>query len=133
MKTIKKLLSNPNIVQIIKFCFVGVLNTAVYYIVYLLLLKIGFNYAVAATVGTLAGIINSYLFNKFFTFKSKKKSIAEIIKFCIVYLIQFLSNLLVIYICVNFIGLSEELAGIPPVFTGMIISFLGHKFWSFKK
>ncbi|MDR2591027.1 MAG: GtrA family protein [Oscillospiraceae bacterium] len=133
MRYINKLLTNPNIIQVIKFCIVGVLNTVVFYAVYYLLLQLGFNYIVSATVGTIAGIVNSYVFNKFFTFKSKRKSIDEIIKFCIVCAVQFFSNLGVIYVCVNFIGLSEELAGIPPIFTGMFISFLGHKFWSFKK
>jgi len=129
---IRAIISSPTFPQFIKFSLVGVLNTLVFYGIYYLLLRLGFFYVVAATAGTVAGIINSYIFNKLFVFKTKRRSISEVIKFMIVYGVQYLSNILVIFLCITYIGISAELAGIPAVGIGVIISFLGHKFWSFR-
>lgn len=119
--------------QFIKYVFVGILNTIIYYGIYYAMLKFGFFYVVSVTVGTIAGIINSYFWNKFFTFRSKKKSVAEKFKFLSVYGVQYLSNLLIIYLCVNYVGISEELAGLGAIGIGMFISYFGHKFWSFRE
>ena len=130
---IRKILSNPTYNQFIKFGFVGVLNTIIFYTIYYIMLRMGFSYVLAVTVGTVVGIVNSYIWSKFFVFKSKKKSIGEVVKFFVVYGVQYLSNLLVIHICITYFGMSTELAGIPAIMVGVFISFLGHKFWSFKE
>jgi len=129
---IRDLLRNPNISQFLKYVFVGCLNTVVFYCIYYIMLQLGFFYALSVTVGTVIGIINSYFWNKFFTFKSKKKSIEEMHKFLMVYFVQYLSNLLIIYLCINYIGISAELAGIVAISIGLFISYFGHKFWSFR-
>ena len=129
---IQKVISNPTFPQFIKFSFVGVANTIVSYAIYFIMLQLGFFYVVAATAGTVAGTINSYILNKLFVFKSKKKSVGEIIKFIIVYAVQYLCNIAVIHVCVAYIGISAEFAGIPAIGVGVCISFLGHKFWSFR-
>lgn len=128
----RSLLLGPNIRQFIKYVIVGFLNTGVFYGIYYIMLQLGFFYAISATVGTIAGIINSYFWNKYFTFKSKKKSIRETLKFLIVYFVQYLSNLLIIHLCINYLGISAELAGIVAIGIGLFISYFGHKFWSFR-
>ena len=128
----RTLLSNINIRQLIKFIFVGLLNTGVYYVVYFVLLRLGFFYAISHTIGNIIGIINSYFWNKFFTFRSKAKSINETLRFITVCILHYLFVLLIIYICIEHMGTSPELAGLIGAFIGMIVSYLGHKFWSFK-
>ena len=126
-------ISSQTFPQFVKFCLVGIFNTAVFYGIYYLLLQLGFSYIVAATAGTIAGILNSYIWNKIFVFRSKRRSIGEIIKFMIVYGVQYICNITVIHICVTYLGISEVLAGIPAIGIGMFISFLGMKFWSFRR
>jgi putative flippase GtrA len=128
----RNLLLNPNIRQFLKYVLVGFLNTGVFYGIYYIMLQFGFFYATAVTVGTVVGIINSYFWNKYFTFKSRKKSVGETLKFLTVYGVQYLSNLFVIFMCINYIGISAELAGIVAIGIGLFISFFGHKFWSFR-
>lgn len=129
---IRNLLHDPNIRQFIKYVFVGLLNTGVFYGIYYIMLQLGFFYAISVMVGTIVGIINSYFWNKYFTFKSKKKSISETVKFLTVYFVQYLSNLLIIHLCINYFGISAELAGIVAIGIGLFISYFGHKFWSFR-
>jgi len=133
MKRIKEAYYNPEYRQFIKYSLVGVLNTVIYYAIYYVILQLGFSYVIAVTVGTVISVANSYFWNKLFVFKSKKKSTGEVVRFIIVYGVQYVCNIIVIYICINYIGLSAEIAGIPAIVIGVFISFFGHKFWSFRK
>jgi len=119
-------------VQFVKYFFVGVLNTGVYYAVYYIMLKLGSFYVVAHTAGTAVGIINSYFWNKYYAFRSKKKSIGEVLRFLSVYAVQYFCNLMIIRHCVVHMGISAELAGIAAVVVGIFISYFGHKFWTFR-
>jgi len=122
-----------NINQFIKYVFVGLINTAIYYGIYYLMLKLGFSYALSLTVGTIAGVVNSYFWNKYFTFRTKKITVSETLKFLLVYGVQYLSNLFIIYLCVEYLGISKELAGLAAIGIGTFIGYFGHKFWSFKE
>ena len=122
-----------NIRQFIKYVIVGLINTAIYYGIYYFMLKLGFSYTISLTVGTIVGIINSYFWNKYFTFRTKKITVSETVKFIIVYGVQYLSNLFIIYLCVEYAGISEELAGIAAIGVGTFIGYFGHKFWSFRE
>ena len=52
-------------------------------------------------MSTILGIIHSYLWNRFFTFKSKEKASKEIVKFFFVYLISYLIGCATLYIFKN--------------------------------
>ena len=132
LSKIRNVLSNSNYRQIAKFIFVGCINTAIYYGIYIIMIRRGFFFATAITVGTIAGVINSYFWNKFFTFRSHRKSIAEIVKFITVYVVQYVSNIAIVHVCITHFNISEALSGLIAVFVGVFISFLGHRFWSFK-
>ncbi|MCL1925467.1 MAG: GtrA family protein [Defluviitaleaceae bacterium] len=112
----------------IKFLIVGVCNTFIAYAVYFILLQVGLRFFIAAGIGQIAGIINSYFMNKHFTFKSKSKSKMELVRFLIVYAFQYLFQITFIY----FMPFSYELAGLMILPLNPIISFLGHKYFTFK-
>ena len=57
-------------IQQIRFLIVEGLNTLVGYGTYALLILKGINYLLANTIGTIIGVIHSYIWNKKFTFKS---------------------------------------------------------------
>lgn len=87
----------------IRFLFVGCLNTAIGFGVDSLVCLLFQSYtsvaaeiyqAVAIVTGTVIGAINSYFWNKYFTFRSKKKSWREIGRFALVYLGCFLFSYL---------------------------------------
>ena len=118
--------------QFAKFILVGCINTAIYYSIFIIMIRKGFFYIVAITAGTIIGVINSYIWNKFFTFKCRKKSAGEIAKFITVYVIQYASNILIVYICIVYLNVSVELSGLIATTICVFISFFGHKFWSFR-
>jgi len=112
-----------------KFLFVGILNTIIAYVVYFILLQFGISFVIAQAIGQIAGVINSYFWNKHFTFKSKSKSKWEMVRFLMVYTFQYIFAITFIYL----IPLSYELAGFLILPINPVVSFLGHKYFTFKK
>ena len=87
-------------VQFLKFIALGVMNTAVSLIVIYVLMKIGLNYRLSNFIGYIAGLINSFIFNNVWVFKTKKNLIKEgltfIIVFALCYGVQYLMLLLMV-------------------------------------
>ena len=83
------------IIQFIKFCFVGVLNTLITLVsIDIFSDKLGMPYELANFLGFVLGFINSFVLNKIWTFKSRENILRESLSFIgafgISYGIQFL-------------------------------------------
>ena len=118
--------------QLIKFGFVGILNTGITFIVYNVLLKLGMVYF--AAIGYIAGVANSYIWNKNWVFGAKgEKDKALIFKFVIVNLISFAVNSAVLWFCINYITDNKTVAQLPAIVVGMGVNYILNKIWTFKK
>ncbi len=117
--------------QIIRFCFVGILNTIVGYGVFFILVNYLY-YLVALLIAHIVGVIHSFLWNKYWIFKTKEINLEEFIKFNIVYVIVFVANAVTLFVCVDIISIDPKLAQliILPIIT--LISFFGQKLWTFR-
>ena len=98
-----------------------------------MLFSFDFNYKVAATIGYIIGILNSYIRNKYWTFKSKKTIQAELIKFIIVYLFSYTVNIVTLTILVETFNLIPEIGEILGIGFATLISYFGMKYYSFKQ
>lgn len=126
---IEKLLSK----QGFRFLMVGGINTAVGYGAYALLIFCGLQYLIANTLSTIIGVINSYLWNRFFTFKSKDKAFGEMARFTLVYLVSYCASMLFLYLIVDKFGVNTYIAGVLNIMLTTAVSWFGHKNFSFKK
>lgn len=115
-----------------RFLMVGGINTAVGYGCYALFLLINIPYLIANTLATIIGAANSYLWNRYFTFKSKNKASSEIGRFSLVYLISYLISMVFLFIIVEKLGINTYLAGLLNITITTLISWFGHKNFSFK-
>ena len=126
---------NRNFKQLIKYGAVGVLNTAVDFLVYQLLTFIGINYAVAQCISYSCGILNSYLFNSRWTFKEEaKREKSEFVSFVVVNVISLGLSVLLLKVCYDVLGIESDLiskAIVTPIV--MVINFIGTKLLVFKK
>lgn len=118
--------------QISKFGMVGVLNTLVGYGAFFLLLNYT-NYMISLIISHIIGVTHSYIWNKYWTFKSKKMSINEFLKFNSIYILVFLTNALVLIFFVNALNLDPHIGQLIALPIITMISFIGQKYWSFKK
>jgi putative flippase GtrA len=129
---IRKFLHDPvSRMQIIKFCCVGVLNTIVGYGAFFILVNYLY-YLVALLIAHIIGVIHSFLWNKYWIFKTKKINLEEFIKFNAIYVIVFMVNAGALFACVDIISIDPKLAQLIllPIIT--VISFFGQKLWTFK-
>ena len=124
---IKRLLNR----QEIRFIFVGGLNTLIGYGLYALFVYIGINYLVSNTIATIIGVIHSFIWNKYFTFRSNKKIKDEVFKFISVYLISYTIGMITLYIIKDVFNISPYIAGLINLVITTLISFFGHKYISF--
>lgn len=137
----------PIILQILKFGVTGVINTGVDFLVLNLLIwatniSSGIYYAIFKGISFTVAVINSYFWNKYWTFKNKggENPAAQFGKFIFVSVIGFGVNVGVASIVVNVVGtkfgISEKLwANVGAIFaTGiaMVWNFIGYKFWALK-
>lgn len=72
------------IIQFIKYCMVGVLNTLITFgVIYLCKSFLGLNLYVSNALGYICGVINSFLCNKSWVFRSSGSYHREAIKFLV--------------------------------------------------
>lgn len=124
-----------NFKQLIKYGAVGVLNTAVDFIVYQLLTFIGISYVIAQCVSYSCGILNSYVLNSFWTFKEEARHKgSEFVSFIVVNIISLGISVLLLKVCYDVLDIQSNLiskALVTPVV--MVINFIGTKLLVFKK
>ena len=101
--------------QFIKFLGVGTVNTAVTYILYLLLLFI-FSYQISYTITYIFGVWLSYWLNLKFVFQ-EVGSVKKMVLFPLVYVIQYVLGLFILYIIINKFNIAKEIA---PIFVVLI-------------
>ena len=118
-------------IQEIRFLFVGGLNTIVGYGIYAILIFLNIHYLLSNTISTILGVLHSYLWNRFFTFKSKEKAGKELLKFVLVYIISYLIGMVSLYCFTGLLKLSPYIAGLINLFFTTLISWFGHKYFSF--
>lgn len=120
--------------QTIRFVIVGILNTIVGFGVYALYLHfVNNSYVQALIISHIIGVVHSYLWNNKWTFTMNEISFKSIMKFISVYAITFFVNLLLLSLFIDAIGVNKFFAQGISLFITTLVSFFGHKYWSFAK
>ena len=108
--------------QFVRYLVVGGLNTAVCYVIYLLLLDFtGHN--IAFTIDYLFGIVFSYFLQLKFVFQAEG-SIKKFVKFPGVYVIQYLIGLVALNVVIDKFGVAEEFALIFAIIVPIPVVYL---------
>ena len=118
--------------EFIKFCLVGLLNTGVDVAIFFLLTRTGIPYLVAQVVSYSCGAANSYLLNKFWTFRSSGLSYAEIVRFTAVNLISLGISVIVLSLLHDTAGMGLATAKAGATVAALAANFLGNKLWVFR-
>lgn len=129
---LKKLLA-----QAVKFGLVGVLNTLIDYAVYTVLLFIPFFrrwYVLAQAIGYTAGLCNSLVLNKRWTFAQREAMTkAQLLLFLAVNLAALLVSTLVLVLTQEMLGLNPYVGKIVATVFSMAVNFVGNKLIVFRK
>ena len=120
--------------RVIAFGLVGVMNTLVDYVVFVLLTVLSqLPVGVCQAIGYSAGIVNSFVMNKQIAFKKGTTTDlkTQIVRFIVVNGVSLLFSVLAIDWIVS-LGVNEQLAKLPVTAATMVINYLGYKLFVFK-
>jgi len=121
------------IIQVLKYSLVGIGNTLITWVVIWLLNDIlGFSYIIANPIGYVAGLINSFIWNKNWTFKSTQKVSSSVIRFGVVWLICYLLQLWLVMYLREILTMEDKYITIIGMFFFTVINFILNKFYTFK-
>lgn len=123
------------IAQFVKFSLVGLLNTIIHFLVFYLLFSfMGVYHLLASGFGFCFAVVNSFAFNKYWTFNSKSLNIRdEFSRFFIVSLLALLINLATMAILVELFMIRPTFAQLAAIALTIVVNFFGNKFWSFDR
>jgi len=139
MTTVKNiynaLINNEKYRHITRFGCVGFLNTMVDFGAFSLFNSVfGFNYVISQIVSYGSGTLNSYLFNKFWSFndtRTNKKTTMEIVQFIVVNAASLGVSLLGLSIFLNHNYMNSFFAKILSMVLAQVVNFIGYRFWVF--
>ena len=133
------------LVEFVKFGIVGLSNTVISYIIYLLVLfacdkanfMVKYDYLLATIISFILSVLWSFYWNKKLVFKLEgdfKTTLLALVKTYISYSFTglFLSSVLAV-LWVEVLGISKVLAPILNLLISVPVNFLLNKFWAFKK
>ena len=131
----KKYLNNTNMIEFIKFLFVGAANFLLSMVLFLILLKVlVLDYILSFAITWLFGILLTYCINFLWVFNPSEKLEMKkrFPKYFLVYLLSFFVNIILLKYMVNTFGFDPfwiQFLIIPLI---MLINFVGFKYWALK-
>jgi putative flippase GtrA len=117
--------------QFVRFGVVGVMNVAINAGFYALLVWLGAHYILASAVGTVLGILNSFVWSKFFVFRAKGDAGSQFGKTLLVYAGQVFVSWTGLAFWIEVVRLDPYLAYVLNVVFVTAASFLGLKYVAF--
>ena len=119
-----------------KFMIVGIINTIFGYLIGLLNYFIFYSKIGIIGVGFLNNIVAitfSFTLLKFFVFKTTNINwFLEYIRSYVVYGIQGLAGILILWVCVSFFNINIFFSQAISILTTVLLSYFGHKKFTFK-
>ncbi len=120
------------LVRIIKFGLVGVVNTGVFFLFFFLFFNvIRINYLIATTFSYFIATVNSFLLNRRWTFESYGDSRKKFIKFVFVNVAAISVNSVMMFFLVDIIKFHPWFAQLLTICVTMCVNYLGNRFWTF--
>lgn len=119
--------------QFLMFGIIGLTNTLLTaLIIWLLLTAMHFSPYTSNIIGYIAGLINSFIWNRQWTFKSKTRVSITFYKFIITFVISYLLQLANLYLLLNFTTFDPFICQLFSIVVYSIVNFLLNKFYTFK-
>lgn len=116
-----------------RFGVVGVLNVTINAVVYASLVYLGAHYILASAAGTTLGILNAFVWSKFFVFNRSGRAWPQLLRTVAVYLIQIAASWTGLVIMIELVGLGPYVAYAANIVVVTLVSFLGLKHFAFKE
>lgn len=125
--------------QFLLFSVIGLLNTAVDFLVYGLLLWCGLHFIASQFVAYAAGMVNSYTLNSWLTFRktseqrqSARFDRSKAIRFVLLNIVVLGISMLLLYVLVDRLSMNPIWAKLVVTCITVVLNFVGSKRWVFR-
>ena len=123
--------------SLLRLGVVGCSNTLVDFVVFTILrAAFDINYLLCQVVGYSAGVLNSFIFNKMWTFESRTshfRTSLQFARFLVINLLSLSVSLLGLKIMSDYWNLNVYVAKVAMTAVAQVINYSGYRFWVFGK
>lgn len=120
--------------EFVRFCIVGVINTSITLsVIFVLMNLLNVDYKISNVIGYILGFINSFILNKFWTFKSQKNIFKESFLFILVFVISYLVNFIILIVLVENLYVNKNFALLGGMICYTFVNYSLNKIITFKK
>ncbi|MGG6431558.1 GtrA family protein [Anoxybacillus sp. D401a] len=118
-----------NYVTFIRFIVVGISNTVVDWLLFFFFVSLSVPQVWAQTFAYSAGVINSYMWNRIWTFRVKGPIMKQFVRFLMLNFCSLMVTIIVLYGCNQMFSVffSKFMATI----SGIVINWIGSRMWVF--
>lgn len=125
--------NKKSIFQFTKFAIVGISNTLLTAItIWILFKQLHYSDYTSNIIGYVVGVINSFVWNRKWTFESKTKVSETIYKFTVIFGICYLFQLGNLYFLLHFTTIDAYVSQLLSIGVYTILNFGLNKFYTFK-
>jgi putative flippase GtrA len=117
--------------QFFRYAMVGLGSNLVCYLIYLGLTRMGVGPKLAMSLLYAAGVLQTFVFNKQWTFEHGGAHSTVFFRYCIAYGLGYLINIGALFVMVDLFGYRHELVQIVMILSLAIMLFVLQKFWVF--
>jgi putative flippase GtrA len=118
--------------QFLRFATVGVVSNLVIYGAYLLLTALGMGAKLAMTTTYVAGVVQTFIVNKRWTFDFDGAGMGVFVRYCLSYAFGYVVNLLTLYVFADRLGWPHQLVQAGAIVEVAVLLFALHRFWVFR-
>ena len=118
-------------IQFARYVIVGIVSNAVIYVVYIAFTRIGVGPKLAMSLLYGVGVLQTFVFNKKWSFRFQGAATPALIRYAIVYIIGYFANLFALMLLVDLAGLPHQLIQGIMIFVIAIFLFLAQKYFVF--
>ena len=127
-----KIIEKSEIKKFIRFIIVGISNTIITLsVIFILSNLFKIDYRISNIIGYFIGLINSFIWNKKWTFKTNNKFRKEIVPFFTMFLISYSINLGIVIFFTEILLFNTNICQIIGMFFYTITNYIGNRYWTF--
>ena len=119
--------------QFIRFAIVGILSNGLLYLFYLGLTSSGVGHKLAMSILYAVGIMQTFLFNKKWTFQHNGETRRAFVRYWLAYAIGYVLNLVALIVLVDWARFPHQVVQGAMILVLAVFLFLLQKFWVFEE
>jgi len=122
---------SPSRLVVRQFCLYllsGGSATAINVGLFFLLVRAGVWYIGAQVISEAVGFVSAFLLHKYAVFQKKERFAGHFLRFCVLGLWNLFATTMVVYLCVEWMGLPKELAKLVSIACVVCWNFILYKF-----